>query len=86
VDRRRGAVAGIFDHRSGAPLLLTSITGSAAFAGTVAFVALMAGRLMSVPAGVWVDRHDVRRVLLLACGSAASSSDPREPAVPTPAE
>ncbi|WP_312895041.1 MFS transporter [Nonomuraea soli] len=46
------------------PLLLIAITGSSAFAGAVAFAGLAAGTLISVPAGVWVDRHPLKKVML----------------------
>ncbi|MEV0581640.1 MFS transporter [Nonomuraea sp. NPDC050310] len=46
------------------PLLLLGITGSAAYAGLVSFLAMAAGTLVSLPAGVWVDRLDRRRILV----------------------
>ncbi|NUT38397.1 MAG: MFS transporter [Thermoactinospora sp.] len=46
------------------PLLLITVTGSSAFAGAVAFAGLAAGTLISVPAGVWVDRHPLKKVML----------------------
>ncbi|KAA9380065.1 MFS transporter [Microbispora cellulosiformans] len=51
------------------PLLILAVTGSAALAGLAAACRITAGILVSLPAGVWVDRWDRRRILL--CGEGA---------------
>lgn len=48
------------------PLLILFITGSPALAGIAAATSLALALLFGIPAGVWVDRTDRRRVLLLA--------------------
>ena len=46
------------------PLLVLALTGSPGTAGVVSAVALASELLFSLPAGVWADRWDRRRVLL----------------------
>lgn len=48
------------------PLLVLASTGSSASAGLVAAAGVAGGLLVMVPAGVWVDRRDRRRILLVA--------------------
>jgi MFS family permease len=52
----------------GYPLVILAITGSPAHAGLFGFVQLFVGLLLGLPAGRLVDRHDRRRILLLAEG------------------
>jgi MFS family permease len=53
------------------PLVILAVTGSPAQAGLFAFVQLLAGVVLALPAGEVVDRWDCRRVLLLAEGGRA---------------
>lgn len=48
------------------PLLILAITGSPATAGLVSAIRITVDLLMSLPAGVWVDRWDRRRILIIA--------------------
>ncbi|MFC0673272.1 MFS transporter [Brachybacterium hainanense] len=48
------------------PLALLALTGSAAQAGLVGATLTAALLLAQIPAGIWVDRHDRRRILLAA--------------------
>ncbi len=48
------------------PLLILSVTGSAAVAGLTGACRITTNLLMSLPAGVWVDRWNRRRILI-AC-------------------
>ncbi|GLW22499.1 MFS transporter [Microbispora amethystogenes] len=50
------------------PLLILAVTGSAALAGLTAACRIATGILVSLPAGVWVDRWDRRRILLCSEG------------------
>lgn len=53
-------------NRLALPLTLLTLTGNPTYAGLVA-AALTASMLIAqMPAGVWVDRHDRRRILLVA--------------------
>lgn len=45
------------------PLLVLSLTGSAAQAGIVAFFNTVPVLLLNLPGGVWVDRHDRRLIM-----------------------
>lgn len=53
-------------NRVALPLTLLALTGSAARAGLVAATLTAAMLLAQMPAGIWVDRHDRRRILLTA--------------------
>ncbi|WP_157773330.1 MFS transporter [Brachybacterium vulturis] len=53
-------------NRIALPLTLLALTGSAARAGLVAAVLTASMLLAQMPAGIWVDRHDRRRILLIA--------------------
>lgn len=53
-------------NRIALPLTLLALTGSAASAGLVAGTLTAAMLLAQMPAGIWVDRHDRRRILLIA--------------------
>lgn len=53
-------------NRVALPLTLLALTGSAARAGLVAATLTAAMLLAQMPAGIWVDRHDRRRILLIA--------------------
>lgn len=53
-------------NRIALPLTLLALTGSAASAGLVAGTLTAAMLLVQMPAGIWVDRHDRRRILLTA--------------------
>src|SRR5699024_4834592 len=53
-------------NRIALPLTLLALTGSAASAGLVAGTLTAAMLLARMPAGIWVDRHDRRRILLIA--------------------
>lgn len=53
-------------NRVALPLTLLALTGSAARAGLVAATLTAALLLAQMPAGIWVDRHDRRRILLTA--------------------
>ncbi|MCG5212943.1 MFS transporter [Streptosporangium sp. KLBMP 9127] len=46
------------------PLLVLAVTGSAALAGVTGACRIVTNILVSLPAGVWVDRWDRRRILL----------------------
>lgn len=61
-----GAVSGVGSSITALayPLLALSVTDSAADAGLLGLVALAAGALMRLPAGVLVDRVPLRRVLV----------------------
>ncbi|MFC4530900.1 MFS transporter [Sphaerisporangium dianthi] len=48
------------------PLLILAVTGSAVTAGLVGACRVTANLLVSLPAGVWVDRWDRRRILVCA--------------------
>ncbi|WP_169949135.1 MFS transporter [Microbispora sp. H11081] len=48
------------------PLLILSITGSAAVAGLVSACRITTNLLISLPAGAWVDRWDRRRIAITA--------------------
>lgn len=48
------------------PLSLLAVTGSAAKAGLVTATFTAAMLFSQMPAGIWVDRHDRRRILLIA--------------------
>ncbi|MEO3813303.1 MFS transporter [Sphaerisporangium sp. B11E5] len=48
------------------PLLILAITGSPALAGLVSAFRITTNLLVSLPAGVWVDRWDRRRILIAA--------------------
>src|SRR5829696_5538461 len=48
------------------PLLVLALTGSAASAGLVGFLAALPYALLQLPAGAYVDRWDRRRVMLIS--------------------
>ncbi|GAB4095453.1 MFS transporter [Brachybacterium horti] len=56
-------------NRVALPLTLLALTGSAARAGLVGSVLVASMLLLQMPAGIWVDRHDRRRILLGAQGA-----------------
>ena len=60
------ATLGTEINRVALPLTLLALTGSAARAGLVAAVLTAAMLLAQMPAGIWVDRHDRRQILLIA--------------------
>lgn len=60
------ATLGTEINRVALPLTLLALTGSATRAGLVAATLTAAMLLAQMPAGIWVDRHDRRRILLLA--------------------
>lgn len=60
------ATLGTEINRVALPLTLLALTGSAAHAGLVAAVLMASMLLVQMPAGIWVDRHDRRRILLAA--------------------
>jgi Transmembrane secretion effector len=51
------------------PLLVLALSGSAAWAGVVAFVRALAWTLLALPAGVAADRWDRRRLMVAADGA-----------------
>lgn len=53
-------------NRVALPLTLLAVTGSAARAGLVSATLTAAMLIAQMPAGIWVDRHDRRRILLIA--------------------
>ncbi|MGY5766045.1 MFS transporter [Brachybacterium sp. DNPG3] len=53
-------------NRVALPLILLATTGSAVRAGLVAATLTAAMLIAQMPAGIWVDRHDRRRILLIA--------------------
>jgi MFS family permease len=53
------------------PIAILALTGSPARAAAFGFVQLLAGLLCGLPAGDYADRHDSRRLLLLAEGTRA---------------
>lgn len=59
-----GTTLGTEINRIALPLTLLALTGSAASAGLVAGTLTAAMLLAQMPAGIWVDRHDRRRILL----------------------
>ncbi|WP_433496847.1 MFS transporter [Sphaerimonospora sp. CA-214678] len=48
------------------PLLILAVTGSAALAGLVGACRIATNLLISLPAGVWADRWDRRRIMLVS--------------------
>ncbi|MGI5162411.1 MFS transporter [Microbispora sp. CA-102843] len=48
------------------PLLILTVTGSAALAGLVSACRITTNLLISLPAGAWVDRWDRRRIVIAA--------------------
>jgi MFS family permease len=50
------------------PVAILALTGSPGQAAAFGFVQLVASLLSGLPAGDWADRHDTRRLLLLAEG------------------
>ena len=63
------ATLGTEVNRVALPLTLRALTGSATRAGLVAATLAAAMLLAQMPAGIWVDRHDRRRILLCAQGA-----------------
>lgn len=63
------ATLGTEINRVALPLTLLALTGSATRAGLVAATLAAAMLLAQMPAGIWVDRHDRRRILLCAQGA-----------------
>jgi len=59
-----GSMLGSQATRLAFPLLVLSLSGSAAQAGVVAFSNTLPMVLLSLPAGVWIDRHDRRAAML----------------------
>ncbi|MFC6085110.1 MFS transporter [Sphaerisporangium aureirubrum] len=48
------------------PLLILAVTGSPAVAGLISAFRITTNLLVSLPAGVWVDRWDRRRILIVS--------------------